>query len=99
MAGIVLVYRNQIEGTQGEPLFRLLVKETCEFKNFKAPENIQKGENFIAAKLDKDHSVFPGLIRDQLSDSWLMVMGWIVDSKVPCKKNNLSHLIKNLNRI
>lgn len=60
--------------------FNHFLKSVANYKSLKIPEIQVKGMNCLAAKLDAPCSLYPGYVKHDLTDSWILAVGTVVDA-------------------
>lgn len=61
--------------------FNRFLKSVANYKSLKTPEIMANGLNCLAAKLDGPCSLFPGFVKHDPTDSWIMAVGNVVDTQ------------------
>jgi len=78
MSGFVVLIAPDLPAETLEKEFTSLLQLTSGYKQLKIPPTIAKGTNCLAAKLDSDASIHPGIVRDDQTGSWLLAAGTVI---------------------
>jgi len=91
MSGFTVIVSSELQIQPIEDEFRNLSQLTAQFKHLGITSDWAKGRNFLAAKLDSPVSVHPGVVKDSMSDSWILACGTVV----PLTGNNHPKTVLN----
>ena len=78
MSGLAILYQSGSFPQEREKVFRSLLNHTTRFKQLDALPVVIEGKFCTGAKLDGLPSLHRGIVRDELSGSWLMAVGTVV---------------------
>ena len=78
MAGLVALYDMDLSPNLRSENFQKICNLTCRFKELPIPENKAVGQNCIAAKIDASSSLHRGIVRDEITGSWIFAAGTVV---------------------
>ncbi len=78
MAGLVALYDMDSSPNLRSENFQKICNLTCRFKELPIPENKAVGQNCIAAKIDASSSLHRGIVRDEITGSWIFAAGTVV---------------------
>ncbi len=95
MAGFAAIFDKNTSPQLRVENFKELLALTCRFKEIPLPVKYAIGQHCISAKIDAPSSIHSGIVRDEISESWIFATGTVVALE---GNNDPAHLLKELLR-